>query len=183
MDCRHPDDLSWQESFVTAIYFFATLVHEFIVHLIAAVYSAVVWHLVRFGNSSIDTAGDLIDIVADMMDLRAEGFDLLRRERANLRPQNEAPEVGGFGKAATSGAVLQQRSFPLGTAVGKSRISSACSLLPRLTAGNFPPAGGIGARGIPPASAQKIILLRYACAIAAEGGGGLAAQGAAIFKR
>jgi len=49
-------------------------------------------------------------------------------------------------------------------------------------AADFPPEGGMGDRGSTPASAQKISL-RYACAIAAEGGGGLAAQGAAIFKR
>jgi len=99
------------KNFCNSHLLFRHLVHEFIdtIQHIQPVFG-----IVRFGNSSIDTAGDLIDIVADMMDLRAEGFDLLRRERANLRPQNEAPEVGGFGKAATSGAVLQQRFFLLG---------------------------------------------------------------------
>ena len=38
-------------------------------------------------------------------------------------------------------------------------------------AADFPPEGGIGARGSTPASAQKISL-RYACALAASGGEG-----------
>ena len=77
------DDLSWQELFCNSHLLFATWYLEFIdtIQHIQPVFG-----IVRFGNSSIDTAGDLIDIVADMMDLRAEGFDLLRRGRANLRP-------------------------------------------------------------------------------------------------
>ena len=73
-------------------------------------------------------------------------------------------------------------SFPFKAGFGNLAKPDFTYLHSGNSAEKFPPAGGIGARGIPPASAQKISL-RYACAIAAEGGGGLAAQGAAIFKR
>ena len=45
----------------------------------------------------------------------------------------------------------------------------------------FPPAGGMVDWGFP--QQAHLSYKCYACAIAAEGGGGLAAQGAAIFKR
>ena len=119
------------------------LVHEFIdtIQHIQPVFG-----IVRFGNSSIDTAGDLIDIVADMMDLRAEGFDLLRRERANLRPQNEAPEGRPFLESAHSPhpTCLPQFFFILNNHDGKSSISSHLlpnhqPLLPTATASAHPP--------------------------------------------
>ena len=91
--------------------------------------------------------------------------------------------------------VLSGRSaWSVGTAVDTAAVSAQCAdgvfalSLPRHApsrgspAADFPPAGGIGVRGFP--LQAHLSYKCYACAIAAEGGGGLAPRARGfLFKR
>ena len=72
-------------------------------------------------------------------------------------------------------------SFPFKAGFGNLAKPDFTYLHSGNSAEKFPPAGGMRDWGEP--QQARLSYKCYACAIAAEGGGGLAAQGAAIFKR
>ena len=48
------------------------------------------------GDTGIDAAGDLVDVVADVMDLRAEVLDFLGGSGPNRRTVDEPDDISPF---------------------------------------------------------------------------------------
>lgn len=64
--------------------------------------------ILRPGDSGVNAAGDLVDVVADVMDLRAQGLDLLGGTGLDRLPLDKADQEGPFGQAAIAGLPAQQ---------------------------------------------------------------------------
>ena len=59
------------------------------------------------GDTGIDTAGDLVDVIADVMDLRAEVLDFLGGSGPDRSPVDEPDDVRPFAQPAEFGLTAE----------------------------------------------------------------------------
>ena len=116
------------------------------------------------GDTGIDAAGNLVDVVADVMDLRAEVLNLLGGSGPNRRTVDEPNDISPFTQPAEFGLlaellILLRRQFDMQMVFffGASQVRLLSAALPQ----TFRPQAALGS-GVSPASAQNVHL-RYAC--------------------
>ena len=116
------------------------------------------------GDTGIDAAGDLVDVVADVMDLRAKVLNLLGGSGPNRRTVDEPNDISPFTQPAEFGLlaellILLRRQFDMQMVFffGESQVRLLSAALPQ----TFRPQAALGS-GVSPASAQNVHL-RYAC--------------------
>ena len=116
------------------------------------------------GDTGIDAAGDLVDVVADVMDLRAEVLNLLGGSGPNRRTVDEPNDISPFTQPAEFGLlaellILLRRQFDMQMVFffGESQVRLLSAALPQ----TFRPQAALGS-GVSPASAQNVHL-RDAC--------------------
>ena len=116
------------------------------------------------GDTGIDAAGDLVDVVADVMDLRAKVLNLLGGSGPNRRTVDEPNDISPFTQPAEFG-LLAELLILLRRQLDVQMVfffweSQACLLSAALPQ-NFRLQAALGS-GVLPASAQNVHL-RYAC--------------------
>ena len=116
------------------------------------------------GDTGIDAAGDLVDVVADVMDLRAEVLDFLGRSGSDWSTIDEPDDISPFAQSTEFGLtaellILLRRQLDM-QMVFFFWESQACLLSAALPQ-TFRPQAALGS-GVSPASAQNVHL-RDAC--------------------
>ena len=116
------------------------------------------------GDTGIDAAGDLVDVIANVMDLRAEVLDLLRRSGPDRSPINELDDISPFAQSAEFGLtaellILLRRQFDVQMMFFFCEPQACLLSAPPLQTFRLQAALG---SGVSPASAQNVHL-RYAC--------------------
>ena len=114
------------------------------------------------GDTSVDAACNLVDVISDMMYFCPQFLDLLRRAGFDFCSLDQAAKVGCLGESTAAGTALQTLLFLLRQPQAYFVFFRYCHLLCGPIRKNAPPAGGIGVRGYP-LQARK----RYLCAMLA----------------
>ena len=116
------------------------------------------------GDTGIDAAGDLVDVVADVMDLRAEVLDFLGGSGPDRSPVDEPDDISPFTQPAEFGLTAEllillrrQLNVQMVFFFWEPQAFLLSAALPQ----TFRPQAALGS-GVSPASAQNVHL-RYAC--------------------